>query len=257
MRRIAARLLTQLVRLFRAVLVRLTPRRRRRVRPPALGLVPLEYRDHTGNIVGGIALAGLGFACSDPLDAMALAIGDVALYGRDTGESAPMTAGDPPVPVEKWLPDDLRGLDFPLTPADEQGTGPGNSPNDNDTQFLTKPDDFWLSDPTGPRGPHDGSSTFPSFSQADRTGQRAALHPVAERPGSRRIRYRPGVPTGRWLGVRLLDWRKLGIGVRGVSTRAAADGRRGSAGWWDRRRRDACGRFRQRERRKRRVRRRG
>ena len=77
MRRLAARLVASAYRRFRSVLSRLVGRGRRRPDDPAslrakLFLSPMESRDHTGNLAGGMALAALGGHLSDPLEAMAI-----------------------------------------------------------------------------------------------------------------------------------------------------------------------------------------
>jgi 5-hydroxyisourate hydrolase-like protein (transthyretin family) len=110
MKRLAARLLTRLVRRFQAVLSRLLGRRRRkaadgRVR---LFLAPVESRDHTGNLVGGLVGAALGGTFTDPLEQMALAVGDFALLSLGPAvppESGSGGAPSSPVPLASWLGD--------------------------------------------------------------------------------------------------------------------------------------------------------
>src|SRR5262245_19116195 len=95
----ARRLLTRVLRGFRTVTLWLVNRRRARrlasresERRERLLLSPMEPRDHTGNLAGGIALAALGYQFTDPLLGMATAVGDLAMM-------APMPQGNSAQPT--------------------------------------------------------------------------------------------------------------------------------------------------------------
>ena len=108
-----------------------------------LSVMPMESRDHTGSLAGGVALAALGFHITDPLDAMMLAVGDNALFNVPLdNEPTPVTAGDPPVPVNQWLPDNLSGFAIGLdAPVSAQSSEP---------DVVTYPaSDFWLPEESG------------------------------------------------------------------------------------------------------------
>ncbi|HJZ59691.1 MAG TPA: hypothetical protein VKE74_32405, partial [Gemmataceae bacterium] len=75
---LAARLLTAVFTPLRA-LVRVFGRRRARRTPDderlaRLWLSPMELRDHTGNLVGGVVLSALGYELPDAIGGMALAV---------------------------------------------------------------------------------------------------------------------------------------------------------------------------------------
>src|SRR4051812_19740368 len=110
--RLARRLLTRALRGTRTVTLWLLSRgRARRLaareggRTAKLLLTPMEARDHTGNLMGGVALAALGYQFTDPLAGMATAVGDFAMLSvSGGGASSQPTVGDPPRPLTSWLP---------------------------------------------------------------------------------------------------------------------------------------------------------
>ncbi|HEY1190028.1 MAG TPA: SdrD B-like domain-containing protein, partial [Gemmata sp.] len=132
MRRLFARLLTRAARAFHAVVNRLLGRNARRSRAGAehrtrLMLAPMESRDHTGQLTGGLALAALGYQFTDPIEGMALAVGDLALLSAPPGTSTSQaTVGDPPEPLTRWVPSDLDPtvLDPVTEPEETAPVGP-------------------------------------------------------------------------------------------------------------------------------------
>jgi hypothetical protein len=56
----------------------------------------MESRDHTGQVAGGIALAALGYQFTDPVQGMALAVGDLAMLSAGTDATSQPTVGNPP-----------------------------------------------------------------------------------------------------------------------------------------------------------------
>jgi hypothetical protein len=148
MRRLAARLFASAYRRFRSALSRLVRRGGHRPREldrrSRLLVAPLETRDHTGNLVGGMAVAALGGHLADPLQAMAAAVGDFALLAAPHAgpASSPVTAGDPPAPVTHWLPPDLRSHAFAGSTI-TVSAGPNAARPADDARPRDPRDDFW------------------------------------------------------------------------------------------------------------------
>jgi hypothetical protein len=123
----------------------------------------MEARDHTGNLAGGIALAALGYQFTDPIEGMALAVGDLAMLSvTPTDTTSQSTVGDPPQPLTNWLPDYVDTSALALPPERDESVSPislGGSSFDGGANGPL--DDFW-SVPTQ-RDPGPASITFPEF----------------------------------------------------------------------------------------------
>jgi RHS repeat-associated protein len=164
----ARRLLTRAVRGLRTVTLWLTGRRTKRrlatrehERRAQLLLMPMEARDHTGNLCGGIALAALGYQFTDPLQGMATAVGDLAMLAPlPVGSTAQPTVGDPPQPWTNWLPPAPLVLGLS---GSETGAGPSSSAAISDGGLVGVAgglmNDFWLPAPDGSTSEANGSGT--------------------------------------------------------------------------------------------------
>ncbi|HEY1188087.1 MAG TPA: SdrD B-like domain-containing protein, partial [Gemmata sp.] len=152
MRRLFARLLTSSARLFHAVVNHLLGRRARRAQAATghrarLLLAPMENRDHTGQLAGGVVLAALGCQLTDPLQGMALAVGDLAMLAAPPAEAASQpTVGDPPRPLTRWLPDDWNAAALAFS-AEGQSSGSASADNEADqlaaARAIDPLDNFW------------------------------------------------------------------------------------------------------------------
>src|SRR5262245_30400480 len=133
MLRLARRLFTHVFRGIRNAALWIVGKRRRHnatseeERKARLLLSPMESRDHPGNMVGGLALAVLGYHLTDPLEVMALAVGDVAMFGTTSSDDSQATVGDPPVALTNWLPEDLDAMAIALSPEVESATASTSS----------------------------------------------------------------------------------------------------------------------------------
>ncbi|MCI0699955.1 MAG: hypothetical protein L0241_02595, partial [Planctomycetia bacterium] len=149
--RLARRLFTHVFRGIRNAALWIVGKRRRKHTTreddlkARLLLSPMESRDHPGNMVGGLALAALGYHMTDPLEVMNLAVGDFAMLGAASSDDLQAIVGDPPLPLTNWLPDELDAiaLDVPTQNTDTTTSTSAQLSGDLVEVVGDPLDDFW------------------------------------------------------------------------------------------------------------------